>query len=226
MPSRSFGADDYQSSLVPVLEGVEQSERRAYGISEAALGGTYCPPLRAVAGPEDAEAGFRGSGAGRDGSAVGGVGMTQEQKDMGESARWIRACTQREAREYPAPGTVDFSGAIDGGGYKKRMDDPAKLQPSMIPPVFIEGVTQVLMFGARKYARGNWMLGTSFTDVLDAIKTHTLAVQRGEDLDTDSGLPHIYHIGCGLAFLSWYQYRPRAAEYEKFDDRLFKATEG
>lgn len=126
--------------------------------------------------------------------------------------------------EYPAPGTVDFSGAIDGGGYKKRMDDPAKLQPSMIPPVFIEGVSQVLMFGARKYARGNWMRGMSYTDVLDAIKTHTLAIERGEDLDTDSGLPHIYHIGCGLAFLSWYQYGPRAGEYAKFDDRLFKAT--
>ena len=40
------------------------------------------------------------------------------------------------------------------------------------------------------------------------------------------GVPHIYHIGCGLAFLSWYQYGPRAAEYEKFDDRLFKSREG
>jgi hypothetical protein len=121
-----------------------------------------------------------------------------------------------------SPGKTDFSGTIDGGGYKKRMDDPKKLQPSMIPPVFIEGVSQVLMFGARKYARGNWMRGMSFTDVLDAIKTHTLAIERGEDLDTDSGLPHIYHIGCGLAFLSWYQYGPRASEYAAFDDRLFK----
>ena len=124
----------------------------------------------------------------------------------------------------PDAGKTDFSGAIDGGGYKKRMDDLKKLQPSMIPPVFIEGVTQVLMFGARKYARGNWMRGMSYTDVLDAIKTHTLAIERGEDIDTDSNLPHIYHIGCGLAFLSWYQYGPRAAEYAKFDDRMFKAT--
>ena len=120
------------------------------------------------------------------------------------------------------PGKVNFSGAIDGGGYKKRMDDPTKLQPSMIPPVFIEGVSQVLMFGAQKYSRGNWMRGMSFTDVLDAIMTHTLAIQRGEDLDHDSGMPHIYHIGCGLAFLSWYQYGPRASEYAAFDDRLFK----
>jgi len=127
------------------------------------------------------------------------------------------------------PGKQDFKGEVDGGGYKKRMDDPNKLQPSMIPPTFIEGVTQVLMFGARKYARGNWMRGMSFTDVLDAIKTHTLAIERGEDLDNDSGLPHIYHIGCGLAFLSWYQYGPDAEKYAKFDDRLFKAqtpTEG
>ena len=123
-------------------------------------------------------------------------------------------------------GKQDFTGAVDGKGYKSRMDDPTKLQPSLIPPTFIAGVTQVLMFGARKYARGNWMRGMSFTDVIDAIKTHTLAIERGEDLDTDSGLPHIYHIGCGLAFLSWYQYGSNAAQYAQFDDRLFKPTEG
>lgn len=140
-----------------------------------------------------------------------------------QTSGYIQAVPTPRVWPEPQPGKQDFDGTVDGGGYKKRMDDPKKLQPSMIPPTFIEGVTQVLMFGAKKYARGNWMRGMSFTDVLDAIKTHTLAIERGEDLDADSGLPHIYHIGCGLAFLSWYQFGPNAAQYTQFDDRLFNA---
>ena len=118
----------------------------------------------------------------------------------------------------------DFTGAVDGGGYKNRMDDPSKLQPTLIPPQFIAGVAQVLQHGAKKYSRGNWMRGMSFSSILDAIQTHLLAIQRGEDLDLDSGLPHIYHVGCNLAFLSWYQEGPNAAEYAQFDDRHFTGS--
>ena len=50
---------------------------------------------------------------------------------------------------------ADFVGVVDGGGYKTRMDDPAKLQPTLIPPSFIEGVSKILQHGAQKYSRGN-----------------------------------------------------------------------
>lgn len=119
------------------------------------------------------------------------------------------------------PVVPDFDGTVDGSGYKNRMDDPSKPQPTLIPPQFIAGVAQVLQFGAQKYSRGNWMRGMSFSSILDAIQTHLLAIQRGEDLDLDSGLPHIYHVGCNLAFLSWYQEGPDCEKYAKFDDRLF-----
>ena len=121
----------------------------------------------------------------------------------------------------PFPEVEDFKGDIDGGGYKTRMDDPAKLQPTLIPPSFIEGVSKILQFGARKYSRGNWMRGMPYSSILDATMTHLLAIQRGEDIDLDSGLPHKYHAACNLAFLSWYQDGPDAEKYAKFDDRLF-----
>lgn len=120
-------------------------------------------------------------------------------------------------------GKQDFAGMITGEGYKGSMDDPRKVPITLIPPQFIGGVADVLKFGAKKYARGQWMLGMSFSEVLDAANRHLLALARGEELDPDSGLPHEYHVGCCMAFLSWYKYGPRAAEYARFDDRLFKA---
>ena len=57
----------------------------------------------------------------------------------------------------PARGKQDFTGTIDGAGYKGSMDDSSKPQLTQVPPPFIAGVAQVLMHGAKKYARGNWM---------------------------------------------------------------------
>jgi hypothetical protein len=119
-----------------------------------------------------------------------------------------------------AQGKQDFTGAITGDGFKKAMTG-GKASLTLVPPTFTNGVAQVLDFGAKKYARGQWMRGMSFSAVLDGMKRHLQAIELGEDLDPESGLPHLYHLGCGAAFLSWFQYGPRAAEYARFDDRLF-----
>lgn len=120
-------------------------------------------------------------------------------------------------------GKEDFDGNISGDGYKRSMDDPAKSPLTLVPPLFIRGIADVLKFGARKYARGQWMRGMSYSEVIDALKRHTEAIENGQDIDPDSGLPHEYHIGCCAAFLSWYRYGPRADEYRRFDDRLYAA---
>lgn len=118
-------------------------------------------------------------------------------------------------------GKEDFNGLIDGLGYKGSMDDPKKPPITLVPPTLVRGIARVLGKGAVRYARGNWMRGMSFSEVLDAAQRHLLAVQQGEDVDPDSGELHIYHAGCELGFLSWFQDGPRAAEYKRFDDRLF-----
>ena len=118
-------------------------------------------------------------------------------------------------------GKQNFDGTIDGAGYKTRMDS-GKPSLGMIPPSFTIGVAEVLTHGAQKYSTGNWMRGMSFSDIADAIESHLSKWKLGQELDDDSGLPHLHHAACGLAFLSWYQHGPRAAEYAQFDDRLFK----
>lgn len=62
---------------------------------------------------------------------------------------------------------------------------------------------KVLEFGAAKYARDNWKLGLPVTSILDSTLRHISAIQRGEFLDPESGLPHHGHLGCNIMFLSY-----------------------
>src|SRR5688572_14785066 len=50
----------------------------------------------------------------------------------------------------------DFSGEIDGKGVKAVMKTP-KCPLELIPPHFSEGVAEVLLHGAKKYAPNNWL---------------------------------------------------------------------
>ena len=81
--------------------------------------------------------------------------------------------------------------------------DAGKIRMDLLDPSFTEGVAEVLTFGARKYAPDNWRNGIQYTRLIAAIHRHLAAIQRGEDYDAESKLPHVYHIGCCVQFLGW-----------------------
>lgn len=69
-------------------------------------------------------------------------------------------------------------------------------------PNALLGITKVLEFGAKKYARGNWKLCNDTSRYRKALLRHFLALQNGELTDPETGLPHVYHIGCNALFLA------------------------
>jgi hypothetical protein len=85
-------------------------------------------------------------------------------------------------------------------GIKYDQDKP---RMDLLDPTFTEGVARVLTFGAKKYAADNWRGGIKYSRTIAAIHRHLAAIQRGEDVDPESGEPHIYHIGCNVQFLGW-----------------------
>lgn len=86
-------------------------------------------------------------------------------------------------------------------GYKK---DGGKPRPALMGVKALLGLSKVLAFGAAKYDDDNWRHGMAWRRVADALLRHLLAWLGGEDVDPDSGLPHIDHLLCNAMFLSEY----------------------
>lgn len=78
--------------------------------------------------------------------------------------------------------------------------DQGKAPMSLLDRKWLEVTAQVLAFGAKKYAAHNWRKGMIHSRLLDAAIRHIYAFIDGEDLDPESGLPHLAHASCCLMF--------------------------
>jgi len=87
----------------------------------------------------------------------------------------------------------------------------------LIPLSALEDCAKVFDYGRRKYADWNWAKGMAWSIPLGSLLRHLAAWQRGEDIDTESGLPHLGHIHCNLVMLSTY-----ARTFPEGDDRAKK----
>lgn len=67
----------------------------------------------------------------------------------------------------------------------------------------LEGMVKVLEFGASKYSDDNWKLGLKTKGITESLMRHLVAYLRGEDIDQESGLPHVDHIQCNAMFLAY-----------------------
>jgi len=83
-------------------------------------------------------------------------------------------------------------------------DNRSKSRVDLIPAAPLLGAGVVLGYGAHKYKPNNWRLGLGWSDTWASLQRHLLAFNEGEDIDKESGLPHIDHAMCQLLFLSNY----------------------
>ena len=79
--------------------------------------------------------------------------------------------------------------------------DAGKLRPTLVPVGLIKAVASVREYGCKKYHDPeNWKQVES-QRYRDAIYRHWLAYLEGEQCDQESGLPHLWHLACNVAFL-------------------------
>jgi len=92
---------------------------------------------------------------------------------------------------------VEESGGMKADGNKAMME--------LFPMTVMESVSKVLTFGAQKYEPNNWKK-VNPERYKGALLRHLAAIERGETIDPDSGLPHIDHVACNAVFLSFLEY--------------------
>jgi hypothetical protein len=80
--------------------------------------------------------------------------------------------------------------------------DQGKPRLSLVPPSLIEAVGRVRTYGADKYgSEDNWKLVEDWR-YRDALMRHLCEYLRDPcGVDVESGLPHLEHLACNVAFL-------------------------
>ena len=66
-------------------------------------------------------------------------------------------------------------------------------QLGFVDPLALEILGEVAGFGAVKYDKFNYLKGYDWTLSINALYRHFLKFQQGEDIDPESGLPHMAH---------------------------------
>lgn len=80
----------------------------------------------------------------------------------------------------------------------------AKKAPlDLLPPSVFFGISRALAYGADKYGKQNWADERApFSVYYAALLRHLLKWFDGEDIDPESGVSHLDHVGANYAILS------------------------
>ena len=80
--------------------------------------------------------------------------------------------------------------------------DEGKLQLTLVPRMIIRAIARIRMYGVKKYKDpDNWMK-VEIERYRDAAFRHFLAyLDDPKGTDDESGLPHLWHLACNIAFL-------------------------
>ena len=79
--------------------------------------------------------------------------------------------------------------------------DKGKPRPTLVPVSLIEAVTAIREYGCAKYHDPENWKRVEPQRYRDALYRHWLAYLGGEERDEESGLPHLWHLACNVAFL-------------------------
>lgn len=88
---------------------------------------------------------------------------------------------------------------------QEAKSDGGKPRPSLVPPALIDGVMRIREFGTARYGDPNNWRKVDADRYHDALLRHILAMwEDWGAVDPDSGMPHLWHAACNIAFLMQY----------------------
>ncbi len=99
--------------------------------------------------------------------------------------------------------------------------DKGKPRYDLLDYEMVDGVAQVMAFGAEKYDEHNWRGGIHWSRLFRSAVGHLISAFFKGWLDEESGLPHLDHAVCCIMFLRRYMSDPA---YADLDDRYKPET--
>ena len=112
---------------------------------------------------------------------------------------------------------------IETQPHRATKHDSGKPRLDLLPIDPLLAISKVLAFGAQKYGDHNWRSqkdgGFVWGRLYAATLRHQFAFWNDEDLDAESGLPHLAHAACNIIFLLEFM-----NEQSGIDDRVKKRS--
>lgn len=79
--------------------------------------------------------------------------------------------------------------------------DKGKYQPTLVPMGIVKAIARIREFGNKKYDKDSWKL-VAVERYRDSMMRHAISyIQDPLGVDEESGLPHLWHLACNVAFL-------------------------
>lgn len=79
--------------------------------------------------------------------------------------------------------------------------DAGKPRLALVPPTAIKAIGEVMTYGLTKYELDSWKK-VEIWRYKDALMRHLIYyLDDSNSIDEESGIPHLYHAICNLAFL-------------------------
>lgn len=102
---------------------------------------------------------------------------------------------------WPAPLSEEVSPNVESdpqSAIQGLRHDQDKVRYDLISPIALHYLALVWTMGATKYADRNWEKGLSFCSCFGCAMRHAWKWFRGQELDEESGLPHLAHAAWNL----------------------------
>lgn len=81
-------------------------------------------------------------------------------------------------------------------------DDEHKIDPTLVPVEIIYAIAEVRNYGVMKYKDPeNWKKVEPKRYIAACYRHWLEFIANPKGVDTESGLPHLWHVACNIAFL-------------------------